>query len=103
MFNRGVGVEIFDSGYYSFNNKGNYHSLHNNPAVVNKHTGVEIWYNDGVLHRDDGPAIIKNNKYYYWYINGKHITSDVKEWIKDNNISYPFSDNELIEFRLRFL
>ena len=38
-----------------------------------------------------------------WYINGKNITDDVEQWMKKNKITYPFSDENLILFKERFL
>ena len=32
--------------------------------------GDKHWYKDGVLHREDGPAIEMTNGDKYWYING---------------------------------
>jgi len=103
------------------------HQLHreNGPAIVNKHTGIEIWYKNGVLHREDGPAIIFNkfNKEWwfvnglrhrtsgpavinkngkdYWYLNGKRILN-VEDWILENNFSIPLTPEQEILFLLRF-
>jgi hypothetical protein len=35
--------------------------------------GHKRWYLNGVLHREDGPAIVCSNEYKEWYVNGKFI------------------------------
>ena len=30
----------------------------------------EYWYKEGLLHRDDGPAIVFSDGSRYWYVNG---------------------------------
>lgn len=32
--------------------------------------GTKIWYRDGVVHRDDGPAIVSYDGAESWYQNG---------------------------------
>lgn len=59
--------------------------------------GYKEWRDeDNKLHRDDGPAFIG------WWICGINITTEVNEWMKENNITYPFSDEEKLLFKLRF-
>jgi hypothetical protein len=36
--------------------------------------GPKFWYLNGVLHREDGPAIEYTNGGKEWWINGKEIT-----------------------------
>jgi len=38
--------------------------------------GSKIWYLNGKLHREDGPAIEKSNGIIYWYLNGKRHRED---------------------------
>lgn len=37
-----------------------------------------------------------------WFINGENITHQVNQWMKENDISYPFSDKHLVLFKLTF-
>lgn len=47
------------------NSLGRYHRT-DGPAYITKE-GFEFWYKDGMLHREDGPAVtdILNNKLHY--------------------------------------
>lgn len=74
----------------------------NGPAIDNLN-GLKGWYINGERHRIDGPAINWSNGNIFWYVNGNHITDEVNEWMEENNITYPFNENELIQFKLRFL
>src|ERR1700691_6204728 len=54
-----------------------------------------IWPNEigeyflkGKFHRVDGPVIIRNGSIQKYYINDENITEEVEEWIKENNIPY---------------
>jgi hypothetical protein len=47
------------------------------PAVEYKN-GNQIWLQSGLIHRKDGPAVIKDGKEYY-YFKGKHLTKS--EWL----------------------
>jgi hypothetical protein len=50
---------------FYFNAEGKLHRIYG-PAYINRHYKWEMWYKDGLLHREDGPAIIhKNNKYWF--------------------------------------
>jgi len=41
--------------------------------------------------------------YHAWFIDDKDITKQVKKWMKDRDISWPFSDEETrVEFVLTF-
>lgn len=35
--------------------------------------GTQKWYQDGKLHRDDGPAVIYPDGTQYWYQNGVEV------------------------------
>ena len=41
-----------------------------NGKVVDR-DGTEFWYENGLLHREDGPAVIYSNGHKFWYKNGK--------------------------------
>ena len=38
--------------------------------------GTKCWYKDGLIHREDGPAIIYKDGAQYWYKNGKYHRDD---------------------------
>ena len=38
--------------------------------------GYQTWYQNGKLHRTDGPAIIYSDGTKYWYLNGKYHRTD---------------------------
>jgi hypothetical protein len=44
------------------------------------------WYINDNLHREDGPAIIRQNGTKEWYLNGKNITKEITNWAKERNI-----------------
>jgi len=70
------------------------------PAVVWL-DGAEQWYLNGHRHRTTGPAETYKNGNQHWFINDKDITKAVEKWIKDRDISSPFSDEETrVEFLL---
>jgi hypothetical protein len=72
------------------------------PAVVWASGTQEWWVNDQ-RHRTDGPALMLVSGYHAWFIDDKDITKQVKKWMKDRDISWPFSDEETrVEFVLTF-
>jgi len=58
-----------------------------NPITEDGHQYMIVdSFGKGIIHREDGPAVIYfNGKLEYW-LNGNNITEGVNEWIKDNNI-----------------
>ena len=50
------------------NAAGYYHRLYG-PAVVCKAYGLEMWFKDGVFHRDGGPCLTHKTT-QYWALNG---------------------------------
>ena len=41
------------------------------------HIMGHVWMNDkGQMHREDGPAVIRESGYKYWYKNGKQHRTD---------------------------
>ena len=47
-----------------------------NGKYVSDHIGVSSWYKNGLLHREDGPAIITRHGDEYWFLNGVAVTED---------------------------
>lgn len=59
----------------------------------------------GLRHRADGPSSITNydEDCKVWYIHGHDISDEVNEWMKKNDITYPWNEEIQMEFALRFV
>lgn len=87
-----------EAWYYKDNGKIFFHR-EDGPAYI--HNGVKEWHFNGMYHRIDGPAYIIGDIKEYW-INDIEITMEVEKWMKENDISYPFDEEETTLFKLRF-
>ena len=65
--------------------------------------GTKSWWIDGKLHRIDGPAIEYANGRKSWWINDKEVTNEVNNWLSENNVTYPFDEDGLVLFKMRWL
>lgn len=65
-------------------------------------SGKQKWYYMGKIHRLDGPAFIAANGDYCYFVDGKEVTNEFIEWIKENNITYPFSKEAEVLITLRW-
>jgi hypothetical protein len=77
------------------------------PAYINN--GRQDWYLNGKRHRTDGPAVIYPDDcrpftpviypddWREWFINDKNITQEVRNWMKNQNITWPWDWNEEIQ------
>ena len=63
-----------------------------NPIIF---CGVKHWYEGGVVHREEGPAIEFNDGYKEWYKNGKihredgpaiEYSSGTNKWLKNGKL-----------------
>ena len=49
-------------------------------------TGIKVWYKNGKLHREDGPAVEYINGDKFWWLNGKfygnYCNFTNESWIK---------------------
>jgi len=96
-----------------------FHTLENGDKLFNVYYDngklcVQRWYQKSAkiesndLHRLDGPAYIsyyENGMYYRssWWINGNSISGKVmRSWLKENNISSPYSDEDQMAIILRW-
>ena len=46
--------------------------------------GDEYWYKNGILHREDGPAVIRLNDSKIWYKNGVYHREDGPAIIREH-------------------
>ena len=58
---------------------------------------------DGQLHRIDGPVVEWEDGRKEWRINGQHVTEEINNWLHENNIQYPFDEDNIVQFKLRWL
>jgi hypothetical protein len=65
----GPAIEI-DNGCKFWIINGYFHCDHG-PAIDTDH--IKVWYNHGVIHRIDGPAVIKKDGTEYWVVDGDII------------------------------
>jgi hypothetical protein len=68
------GLEIDDRGTQRWWKNGLLHR-EDGPAVIYL-DGYESWYLNGESHRIDGPAVIGPNDCYEWYFNNEHHRLD---------------------------
>ena len=62
---------------YSFDNKfiKETDSIpYNFTGIVDWYNGTKIWMINGKLHREDGPAVEREDGRKYWYIDNKEVT-----------------------------
>ena len=55
--------------------------------------GTERWIKDGLLHREDGPAIIEKDGTEYWYKDGKWHREDGPAIIEKDGTEYWYKNN----------
>ncbi|WOJ91437.1 aldehyde dehydrogenase [Methylocapsa polymorpha] len=48
---------------------------------------TKIWFEDGKVHRADGPAVISPDGVERWYLRGKEITIDARSFFSANKWS----------------
>jgi len=73
----------------------------NYTGIVDYDYHIEYYLN-GLLHREDGPAVIYPNNCVYYFLNNNDITEEVEEWIKKNNIPEVWTNSHKILFKLTF-
>ena len=65
-------VKVYPEGYKIWYLNGKIHR-EDGPAIEWAN-GDKSWYLNGILHREDGPAIECSNGEKCWWINGKQLT-----------------------------
>jgi hypothetical protein len=96
----GVWSQFYSSWEWR-NNRGLWHRA-DGPAVIYS-DGHQEWWLHGKWHRVDGPAVIYPNGPRFWYVQGQEITAEVLAWMRDNDVSLPFTKSQQMEFALRWL
>src|ERR1700691_131013 len=71
------------------------------PAIIFSHGRLDYYLN-GKWHREDGPAVIWSKGIIDYYLNDKNITKEVNNWIKENNIPEVWDNSHKILFKLTF-
>ena len=66
------------------------------------------WFINGKRHRLDGPATLwffddGAIRYTRWWIDGIRISGKRQEWLEENGILPPYSLEDLMAFRLRWV
>jgi hypothetical protein len=56
--------------------------------------GTKVWYFNGVLHREDGPAIEFPDGNKYWYINGEKF---IEKTVLQLNMQMELNSGSLME------
>ncbi len=93
------GKHIYSDGSQVWWKDGKIHR-EDGPAVIWP-DGTQRWYKDGKLHREDGPAVIYSYGTKEWYLNGKNVTDDIIIWAKDRNIDLNnLSDDDKIILKI---
>jgi len=64
--------------------------------------GILLYHLNGLLHREDGPAIIHPSGKIYYFLNHNNITEEVNKWIIENNIPKDWNNSHKLLFKLTF-
>ena len=71
-------------------------------CIIDKY-GNQRWKSpDGEMHRLDGPAYISANGNQEWWVHRVNVTDQVKSWMIENNIAWPWDAATQLEFVMRF-
>ena len=91
----------YPDGHREWHQHGQYHRV-GGPAVIYP-DGSQWWFLHGRRHRADGPAVIRPDGTQSWYVQGCDITAEVLAWLRDNDVTWPFTESQQTEFALRWL
>ena len=75
----------------------------NYTGIIEYPSGTLRYYLNGIIHREDGPAIIWNDGTLFYFINDNDITKEVNDWIKENNIPKVWNNSHKLLFKLAFV
>jgi hypothetical protein len=92
----GIIEEVYENGGIKWYKDGVLHK-DNGPAML-WDGGYEAWYKNGFAHREDGPAIIYPGGRKCWYKNGKKHREDGPAYEKPNGYKeWWIEDKQLTE------
>ena len=78
-------IKFFPNGSrFYYNSKGYVHRT-NSPAMIYRegNSWKNLWYLNGIIHRDDGPAIENSSGYKeYWYYGNKINVESTEDFIR---------------------
>ncbi|HEY8334542.1 MAG TPA: aldehyde dehydrogenase [Tardiphaga sp.] len=67
---------------------------------------TQLWLEDNLVHRADGPAVISPDGVQRWYIRGKEVTRDVNNFFFQNKWSVQRgldTSEKMSLFQIKFL
>jgi hypothetical protein len=74
------------------NEDGELHRIDGPARIING--GIKQWWINGKLHRLDGPAIIDDESgRMEWYIDDINLTTEIIEWMREADITWPWNNN----------
>jgi len=97
------GLHIDTLGNKEWYQNGQLHRL-DGPAIEWAN-GSKFWYQNGQFHRLDGPAVERANGGKSWYVRGKRITDEVNAWFKETGFSSNYrawTDEEKTYFAMKW-
>ena len=62
--------------------------------------GTQEWAVNGQYHRLNGPAYIRTDGTRAWWVRDQEITQEVKAWMIDRNVTWPWDEDTQIQFLL---
>jgi hypothetical protein len=92
---------IHSDGGQAWYHHGDLHRT-DGPALI-RSDGTQAWYHHGQLHRTDGPAVIHSDGGQRWYVSHKNITREVRTWMSNRGVSWPWDLATQLEFVLTWL
>jgi len=69
---------------------------------IKHNDGTLTWWCNGTLHNLNGPAIIYTDGTQTWMMYGNNVTAEVEAWLEEKGITYPFSPEDRMFFKLRW-
>ena len=96
-----VGYSVNQYGTREWTQDGLLHK-EDGPAIIHA-DGMRIWCRRNRLHREDGPACTWPDGRREWWINDVNISEEVELWLMDQNITWPFDRDALLLFQLRWV
>lgn len=72
--------------------------IYHEDGSVTYHDGMRVWYRDGIIHRDDGPALTTRFGKKFWYRDGSYHRDDGPAITDDRNgAKYWYRDGKLYD------